>query len=44
MDKKYVRSIWALQQQKDTSKGARLPASVDSKPWIEDFKEKYEVQ
>ena len=44
MDKKYVRSIWALQQQKDTSKGSRLPASVDSKPWIEDFKEKYEVQ
>lgn len=44
MDKKYVRSIWALQQQQSSAKGSRVPASVDSKPWIEDFKEKYEVQ
>ena len=44
MDKKYVRSIWALQQQKNSTKGSRVPASVEGKPWIEDFKEKYEVQ
>ncbi|MGE5086933.1 MAG: RDD family protein [Bacillota bacterium] len=44
MDKKYVRSIWALQQEKNANKGSRVPASVDTKPWIEDFKEKYEVQ
>jgi uncharacterized RDD family membrane protein YckC len=45
MDKKYVRSIWALQQSLGDKKGGRVPASVkESKPWLEDFKEKYGVQ
>ncbi|UYL09585.1 RDD family protein [Bdellovibrio sp. SKB1291214] len=45
MDKKYVRSIWGLQQSLGVKKGDRIPASVkESKPWLEDFKEKYGVQ
>ncbi|MBO9666228.1 MAG: RDD family protein [Bdellovibrio sp.] len=43
MDKKYVRSIWALNE-RSQKKGGRQPASADSKPWLEDFKEKYGVQ
>jgi uncharacterized RDD family membrane protein YckC len=45
MDKKYVRSIWALQKSLGQKKNGRVPASTgDSKLWIEDFKEKYGVQ
>ncbi|QDK46227.1 RDD family protein [Bdellovibrio sp. ZAP7] len=45
MDKKYVRSIWALQKSMGQKKGGRVPASVNGgKLWIEDFKEKYGVQ
>lgn len=49
MEKKYVRSIWALKEN-SRSKGGRLPASVkpnaktSAKTWIEDFKEKYGIQ
>lgn len=45
LEKRYVRSIWALYEGAPQDKGqGRMPASstpVDS--WIEDFKEKYEV-
>lgn len=45
MEKKYVRSIWALKESSGRKSG-RVPASVNanSKTWIEDFKEKYGVQ
>ncbi len=45
MEKKYVRSIWALKESAGRKAG-RVPASanVDSKSWIEDFKEKYGIQ
>ena len=43
LEKKYVRSVWAL---RDTGKGAsgRRPASTSTKSKIEDFKEKYGIQ
>lgn len=45
MEKKYVRSIWALKESSGRKAG-RAPASAntESKSWIEDFKEKYGVQ
>ncbi|MDG0817802.1 RDD family protein [Bdellovibrio svalbardensis] len=49
MEKKYVRSIWALKEGASRNSG-RVPASVQSdsraeaKSWIEEFKEKYGVQ
>ncbi|WP_413557892.1 RDD family protein [Bdellovibrio sp. HCB209] len=43
LDKKYVRSIWGLQRSSNEKRG-RAPASVETKPWLEDFKEKYGVQ
>lgn len=42
MEKKYVRSIWALRDS-SSRKSGRVPASV-SKSWIDDFKEKYGIR
>ncbi|MEK2688077.1 RDD family protein [Bdellovibrio sp. GT3] len=45
MDKKYVRSIWALKESLGAKKNGRVPASSDtSAEWIEGFKEKYGVR
>ncbi|WP_413584796.1 RDD family protein [Bdellovibrio sp. HCB274] len=45
IDKKYVRSIWALKESLGTRKGGRVPASTsDAQEWIDGFKEKYGVR
>lgn len=43
MDKKYVRSIWAMKESLSRKSG-RVPASADSATWIEEFKDKYGLQ
>lgn len=42
LEKKFVRSIWALQENSKKAKSGRVPASADSsKQWLEVFKGKY---
>lgn len=45
LEKRYVRSIWALNDElSHTPQRSRIPASTNTqKSWIENFKEKYEV-
>lgn len=43
LEKRYVRSVWALRESQDVSYKGRAPASVNVEEWIEDFKERYEV-
>lgn len=47
LEKRFVRSIWALQKGEDTlpPPGGRSPASkdIDAEEWLEKFKERYEV-
>lgn len=45
LEKKFVRSIWALQENSKRAKPGRVPASADSsKQWLEVFKGKYLVE
>lgn len=45
LEKKFVRSIWALQENSKRAKSGRVPASADtSKHWLEIFKGKYSVE
>ncbi|MNL23216.1 hypothetical protein D3C87_1445920 [compost metagenome] len=45
LEKKFVRSIWALKENSKKSRGGRVPASADSsKHWLEIFKGKYQVE
>lgn len=45
LEKKFVRSIWALKDNKKRAKGDRVPASADSSQhWLEIFKGKYQVE
>nr|BFD67737.1 hypothetical protein HAGR004_27590 [Bdellovibrio sp. HAGR004] len=43
LEKRYVRSVWALRDTEFTPQKGRAPASVDPGTWIDDFKERYEV-
>lgn len=44
LEKRYVRSVWALgEESAKPAKKGRLPASSSDDSWIERFKEKYEV-
>jgi hypothetical protein len=45
LEKKFVRSIWALRDDSKRARKGRVPASVDSsKHWLEIFKGKYSVE
>jgi uncharacterized RDD family membrane protein YckC len=45
LEKKFVRSIWALKENNKRASGGRVPASADnSKHWLEVFKGKYSVE
>lgn len=48
MEKQYVRSAWALRESLlkpiDLKSAGRSPASVESKKWLDKFKEKYGIQ
>ncbi|UXR65048.1 RDD family protein [Bdellovibrio bacteriovorus] len=43
LEKRYVRSVWALRDSEFTPNKGRMPASADPDTWIDDFKERYEV-
>lgn len=45
VEKKFVRSIWALQKSSKKNPAGRVPASTDStQQWLEVFKGKYQVE
>lgn len=45
LEKRFVRSIWALRDQDRRKVKGRVPASAEEAPsWIDDFKERYEIQ
>jgi uncharacterized RDD family membrane protein YckC len=44
VEKNYVRAVWSLREQLSSGKKSRVPASADSKVFIQQFKEKYGVQ
>lgn len=43
LEKKYIRSIWALRDSRVRSSG-RSPASVSKKAWVEEFKDRYGIE
>lgn len=44
LEKRYVRSVWALNELENSrQKAGRSPANAESGGWVEDFKDRYEV-
>ncbi|XGC81815.1 RDD family protein [Bdellovibrio bacteriovorus] len=44
LEKRFVRSVWALNETQATKASGRSPASVNKRTWLETFKERYEFK